>query len=125
LAYEGDINDLSLSFEITSNQFGVVSNIPLCANGADLDVNNENVSTFVELYVEFLVSKSIERQYQAFEKGFRRVCSTEVLEICKSSELELIICGQTQVNIEELKIGCQYDDGYHIDHTVIKYNLLI
>lgn len=49
---------------------------------------------FVNLYADFLLNKSVEKQFRAFYKGFRMVTDESPLELLfRPEEIELLICG--------------------------------
>jgi hypothetical protein len=41
--------------------------------------------------------------------------------MCRPEELELLICGTTELNFTSLEEGAEYDDGYDADHQVIQW----
>jgi ubiquitin-protein ligase E3 A len=68
------------------------------------------------------MSKSIERQFKALKKGFLKVCGGRALGLCRSSDLELLICGLSSnaYRYEDLKKVTKYDDGYDEGHEEIQ-----
>ena len=49
---------------------------------------------FVELYADFLLNKSVEKQFSAFRRGFQMVTSESPLQtLFHPSEIELLVCG--------------------------------
>lgn len=54
--------------------FGEIVDVDLKNNGKDVAVTNHNRKEFVVLYVDYLLNKSIERQFSAFHRGFQKVC---------------------------------------------------
>ena len=45
----------------------------LLPNGENVSVTNSNREQFVALYVNHLLVKSVERQFEAFSRGFHKV----------------------------------------------------
>ena len=45
----------------------------LVPGGASKPVTNENRTEYVALYVNYLLDVSVETQFRAFERGFRKV----------------------------------------------------
>lgn len=62
---------------------------------------------------------SVERQFNAFLRGFDAVCGGECLQLFRWEELELLICGSPVLDFEALERVTQYDDGYSRDHPTI------
>jgi len=51
---------------------------------------------FVELYADFLLNKSVEKQFSAFRRGFQMVTNESPLQtLFHPSEIELLVCGST------------------------------
>lgn len=49
---------------------------------------------YVDLYTDWLLSKSIEVQFKAFKKGFDLVIGdTSLVELFRPEEVELLVCG--------------------------------
>lgn len=46
---------------------------PLKENGENIAVTHENKHEYVELYVDFLLNKSVEKQFKPFNQGFQKV----------------------------------------------------
>lgn len=53
-----------------------------------------NSQEFVDLYAEYILNKSVERQFKAFKKGFLMVTNESPLKyLFRPEEVELLICG--------------------------------
>lgn len=49
---------------------------------------------FVDLYAEYILNKSVERQFKAFKKGFLMVTNESLMKyLFRPEEVELLICG--------------------------------
>lgn len=49
---------------------------------------------FVDLYADFLLNKSVEKQFHSFYRGFQMVTDESPLELLfRPEEVELLICG--------------------------------
>lgn len=49
---------------------------------------------FVDLYSDYILNKSVERQFIAFKKGFQMVTNESPLKyLFRPEEVELLICG--------------------------------
>ena len=53
-------------------------------------------------------------------RGFNRVCNNQAMELFQYEELELLICGNPILDLNELKAGTSYDDGFTADSRVIQ-----
>jgi E3 ubiquitin-protein ligase HECTD2 len=84
LDYEGDVKeDFLMKFEVSVTEFDVVKSVPLKENGQNIDLTNENRKEYVDLYVDFLLNKSIYQQFKAFYFGFHSVCASNAVIVTK------------------------------------------
>ncbi|XP_055907876.1 ubiquitin-protein ligase E3A isoform X2 [Eupeodes corollae] len=124
LEYDGsDMEDVFLqTFKITySNVFGETVEHELKANGDTIAVNQENKQEFVDLYSDFLLNKSIDRQFKAFKKGFEMVTDESPLKLLfRPEEIELLVCGSRNFDFVELEKSTEYEGGYTSDSQIIK-----
>ncbi|KAJ3051954.1 hypothetical protein HK097_007043 [Rhizophlyctis rosea] len=121
---DGDVADIFLrTFEISYDVYGQVKSFPLVDGGEELLVTNENRKEYVDLYVQHYTVQSVKRQFSAFRRGFWKVCGGKALQMCRPSELELMVCGIPSMNLDfvALEETAQYDDGYEPSHYVIEW----
>lgn len=81
LDHEGDVrDDFMMSFVVSyADQFDVVHTVELKANGAQIELTNENRHEYVQLYVDFLLNRLVYRQFRAFYLGFHSVCASNAI----------------------------------------------
>ena len=60
--------------QVSHSIYGSEKKIVLIPDGENVPVTNDNCYQFVELYVDSILNKSVERQFAAFKKGFYQVC---------------------------------------------------
>ena len=48
---------------------------------------------YVDLYVDFMLNKSIAKHFDAFNRGFHKVCGGRVLRLFQSHELMDLVVG--------------------------------
>lgn len=53
-----------LTFEMSTEVFGEVKSFPLKANGGDIPVTQHNKNEYIELYIDMLLNKSIEKHFK-------------------------------------------------------------
>ncbi|CAG9136700.1 unnamed protein product [Plutella xylostella] len=71
---EDDVEEVfSLCFAVNTVVFDQIQVHPLKEGGEALPVTHENKEEYVELYVDFLLNKSVENQFKAFNQGFQKV----------------------------------------------------
>jgi hypothetical protein len=114
-----DASVTGTTFEVQrTSLFGEVITTELKPGGGDVDVTNENRAEFVALYLKHLLVDSIAKQFDAFCRGFRKVCDTEPFSFFRADELELLICGSPKLDFHELEKACKYE-GYDADHRIV------
>lgn len=120
LQYDGDVeNDLLLTFQVSHNIFGRTIKTDLVANGSDVMVTNDNRKHFVDLYVDTILNKSIEKQFEAFKRGFYQVCHGPTIQLFTPPELELLICGSPDLDFKALESVTEYKDGFTKTHALM------
>eukprot|EP00029_Vermamoeba_vermiformis_P000446 TRINITY_DN1050_c0_g2_i1.p1 TRINITY_DN1050_c0_g2~~TRINITY_DN1050_c0_g2_i1.p1 ORF type:complete len:725 (-),score=207.85 TRINITY_DN1050_c0_g2_i1:153-2327(-) len=119
--YDGDVEDLDLTFQIVYDFFGqnIVHNLLL--NGANIPVTNDNKQQYIDLYVQYLLEESVKQQFDWFLKGFRHVMQTDLASLFLPEELELLVCGDPSLDFEALeREGTLYDNGFTPEHQTVK-----
>ncbi|CRK96978.1 CLUMA_CG010297, isoform A [Clunio marinus] len=121
---EPDIEEVfSQTFEIGyQDVFGSSLKHNLKKDGDKIFVNHFNKQEFVELYADFLMNKSIEKQFKAFKKGFRMVTDESPLSyLFRPEEIELLVCGSNNFDFDELEKSTEYEGGYSSNSEIIKH----
>jgi ubiquitin-protein ligase E3 A len=90
-------------------------------DGDNIFVNQDNKYEFVDLYTDYLLNQSVEKQFKAFKKGFQIVTDESPLKLLfRHEEIELLVCGSKQFNFNELEQSTEYDGGYTNESQTIK-----
>lgn len=77
---------------------------------------------YVDLYVDYILNKSVEMQYKEFHRGFHNVCGGRVLELFHSHELMALLIGNENYDWEELEKNATYKEGYSKnDPTIVLF----
>jgi E3 ubiquitin-protein ligase HUWE1 len=63
----------------------------------------------------------IEKQVQAFLKGFYAIVPKEMIFVYSEEELEQLLCGRPDISIQELRESAQYKGGWSKDDEQIKW----
>lgn len=122
LEFDGNVEDVfQRNFEYSYEIFGEVKTVELKSGGSGIPVTNANREEYVALYVEYIMNRSVSRQYDAFHRGFHQVCNGEVLQMFRWEELHLLICGSPELDFEALEEVTHYDDGFTEDSECIRY----
>lgn len=112
-------NTFCLDFVVAYDMNGKTMTRELCPGGKDRAVTLDNRADFVRLYCEWLLSTSVERQFEPFRKGVRRVCDSPLFNALDSAELEMIVCGEQDLDFSQLRRNAHYD-GFTEDLVYIE-----
>jgi ubiquitin-protein ligase E3 C len=119
--YEGDIEDLSLTFTVDHIVNGHTTTVPLVRGGADLAVTRENRVRFIYLTADYKLNKQLRAQSKAFVAGLRDLVSKDWLDTFSSDELGLLISGAPTIDLADLRTHTNYANGYGPTHEQIKW----
>ena len=118
---ENDITDILYeSFSVEEDRFGEKVVIDLKPNGRNVEVDNENKREFVELKTEWIISKPVEGQFRSFMEGFNELIPQELVQVFDERELELLIGGLAEIDVEDWKKHTDYR-GYQESDEVIQW----
>ncbi|KAI5704573.1 hypothetical protein M8J76_006715 [Diaphorina citri] len=95
---------LSVDFEI----LGQVIHHELKENGDKIRVCEENKEEYMRLMTEWRMTRGIEEQTKAFLDGFNEVVPIEWLKYFDERELELILCGMQEIDVEDWQRNAIY-----------------
>ncbi|XP_011688741.1 PREDICTED: probable E3 ubiquitin-protein ligase HERC4 isoform X3 [Wasmannia auropunctata] len=120
---ESDFEEVfNLNFEISREVFGELKSFQLIPGGDKVPVTLRNKQQYVDLYVDYILNKSVEVQFKAFHKGFHDVCGGRVLELFRSHELMSLLIGNENYDWEELERNASYKNGYSKnDPTIVLF----
>ncbi|XP_036971308.1 ubiquitin-protein ligase E3A [Acanthopagrus latus] len=123
LEYTGNVEtDMMLTFQIShTDLFGSPVLHDLKEDGEEIPVTKESRQEFVDLYTDYILNTSVERQFKAFKKGFQMVTKESPLKyLFRPEEVEMLICGSRKLDFEALEKTTDYDGGYSKDSQIIK-----
>lgn len=118
---DNDITDiLDLTFSAEDERFGEIVEVDLKEDGRNIEVTQENKHEYVEYITEWKISKRVEEQFQAFITGFNELIPQELVNVFDERELELLIGGLAEIDIEDWKKHTDYR-GYQENDQVIQW----
>ncbi|KAI0081201.1 hypothetical protein K474DRAFT_1768664 [Panus rudis PR-1116 ss-1] len=115
---ENDPTPLELTFSIEADEFGVMKLIELKEGGANIPVTNENKREFVQLSAQHRLYSSIKDQIESLLAGFYEIIPKELVQIFDEKELELLISGTPDIDVDEWRSATEYN-GYTSSDPVI------
>uniref|UniRef100_A0A667YJG6 HECT domain-containing protein n=1 Tax=Myripristis murdjan TaxID=586833 RepID=A0A667YJG6_9TELE len=84
-----------------------------------VDDDIENLREFVEAYVNYAFSASVEEVFEEFSRGFFEVCERDVVRLFRPEELKGVMVGKESYDWAKLKQNTVYQDFYHKEHPTI------
>lgn len=101
-----------LGYEITFSteveEFGVRDIRPLKPDGEKLPVTDGNKEEYVQLVCQMKMTGSIQKQLAAFLEGFNEIIPKKLISMFNEQELELLISGLPNVDIDDLAANTEY-----------------
>jgi len=115
---DSTIQDLCLDFTLPG-----YPDIELIENGSNVEVTNWNVEEYLKEIINFTIGKGVNKQIEAFRKGFNSVFPISNLSIFDNEELVLLFGGSENEDWSyENLINCVHaDHGYTMDSPQIIY----
>lgn len=92
---------LELYFSVDFEVLGQVVHHELKKNGDKERVTEENKDEYSTLMTEWRMTRGIEQQTKAFLDGFNEVVPLEWLKYFDERELELLLCGMQEIDVED------------------------
>ncbi|XP_020796987.1 E3 ubiquitin-protein ligase NEDD4-like isoform X2 [Boleophthalmus pectinirostris] len=118
---ENDPTDLDLRFTVDEELFGQTHQHELKPGGADIVVTNENKKEYIHLVIQWRFVNRVQKQMTAFKEGFFELIPQDVIKIFDENELELLMCGLGDVDVNDWKENTKYKNGYCSNHVVIQW----
>ena len=101
---ENPINDIvTETFSIEAEEYGATHIIDLVPDGRTIPVTDENKSEYVRLVSEYRLQTSVKDQLKEFLTGFHDIIPADLVSIFTEQELELLISGLPDIDIEDWK----------------------
>ncbi|KAJ1891559.1 hypothetical protein LPJ81_005722, partial [Coemansia sp. IMI 209127] len=118
---DDELSFLERTFEIEYDDLGPLRSHELIPDGANTVLTAENRELFIEKYVDFILDKSCAKQFAEFKTGFDRICGSSYVRYMQPQELELLVCGCSDLDFGALESSTVYDGGYSRSTSVIEY----
>ncbi|CAG8500448.1 3553_t:CDS:10 [Paraglomus brasilianum] len=101
---------VDLTFSVEIDDFGQKKVIDLIANGRNIPVTEQNKREYVMLVTEQKLTKAIKDQIEAFLAGFHEIIPPHLIRIFNEQELELLISGMPDIDIDDWKNNTEYQN---------------
>ncbi|KAI6809803.1 putative E3 ubiquitin-protein ligase, partial [Hortaea werneckii] len=106
---ENDITDVTFeTFSVDVDRFGAEETVDLIPDGRNIPVTEENKQQYVQLVVEHRLITSVQQQLDKFLEGFHDIIPQELVSIFNEQELELLISGLPEIDLDDWKNNTEY-----------------
>ncbi|KAJ1568509.1 hypothetical protein HK405_001117 [Cladochytrium tenue] len=116
---DNEIDDvLDLTFALETDVFGQLVEVELKEGGKDIVVTDDNKREYVRLVTEWRISRCVEEQFRAFQQGFIEIVSQDLISVFDERELELLIGGLAEIDVDDWKKHTNYRGYSENDETI-------
>ncbi|XP_014031298.1 E3 ubiquitin-protein ligase NEDD4-like isoform X2 [Salmo salar] len=116
---ENDPIDLDLRFTIDEELFGQTHQHELKPGGSEMVVTDDNKKEYIHLVMQWRFVNRILKQMTAFKEGFYELIPQDLIKIFDENELELLMCGLGDVDVNDWRENTKYKNGYCPNQPVI------
>ena len=120
LEYPLDVIGVDLTFSADFNELGQTTTIDLIKNGRNINVTDENKLLYIQLIAHHRTTTAIRKQIDAFLEGFHELVPPELISIFDAQELELLISGLPDIDLDDYRSTTEYN-GYKPSDTIISW----
>jgi ubiquitin-protein ligase E3 C len=120
--YEGNVEDLALTFTVSEQEFGKTRDVALVPNGESVAVTNENRIKYIYLVANYKLNTQISKQCNAFFRGLSDVITPGWLDMFSPPELQVLLSGSTAntIDIDDFEMNVVYGGKFSAQHPTIQ-----
>ncbi|KAJ6886418.1 E3 ubiquitin-protein ligase UPL1-like isoform X1 [Populus alba x Populus x berolinensis] len=120
-----DIPDLTFSMDADEEKHILyektqVTDYELKPGGRNIRVTEETKHEYVDLVADHILTNAIRPQINSFLEGFNELVPRELISIFNDKELELLISGLPEIDLDDLKTNTEYT-GYTSASGVVQW----
>ncbi|CAL8465528.1 g5064 [Coccomyxa elongata] len=120
--YEGEAEDLCLSFVVEEEAFGRRTEHELLPGGADVAVTNANKLLYVHLVADWHLNGRLGDAAAAFAAGLAQVIAPRWLRLFNAREVNQLLAGGEGggLDVADMRAHARYSGGYRPDSPTVK-----
>ncbi|XP_029315733.1 E3 ubiquitin-protein ligase NEDD4 isoform X2 [Cottoperca gobio] len=118
---DNDPTDLDLRFTIDEELFGQTHQHELKPGGTEIVITNDTKKEYIYLVMQWRFVNRIQKQMTAFKEGFFELIPQDLIKIFDENELELLMCGLGDVDVNDWRENSKYKNSYCSNHVVIQW----
>ncbi|KAG9144122.1 hypothetical protein Leryth_013768 [Lithospermum erythrorhizon] len=120
-----DILDLTFSMDADEEKHILyektqVTDYELKPGGRNIRVTEETKHEYVDLVADHILTNAIRPQINSFLEGFNELVPPELISLFNDKELELLISGLPEINLDDLVANAEYT-GYTAASSVVQW----
>ncbi|XP_061367762.1 E3 ubiquitin-protein ligase UPL1-like [Gastrolobium bilobum] len=120
-----DVPDLTFSMDADEEKHilyekNEVTDYELKPGGRNIRVTEETKHEYVDLVADHILTNAIRPQINSFLEGFNELVPGELISIFNDKELELLISGLPEIDLDDLKANTEYT-GYTVASNVVQW----
>ncbi|KAA8582269.1 hypothetical protein FQN60_009009 [Etheostoma spectabile] len=119
-----DVSEMDLVFaeEKYSKSGQLEKVVELISGGSQIAVNNENKMHYLNLLAQYRLASQVREEVEHFLKGLNELVPENLLAIFDENELELLMCGTGDINVQDFKAHAVIVGGsWHFREKVMKW----
>ncbi|KAL2314487.1 E3 ubiquitin-protein ligase ptr1 [Schizosaccharomyces pombe] len=116
-----DITDIiTEEFAVEKDVFGEKTVVDLIPNGRNIPVTELNKQNYVNRMVDYKLRESVKDQLKSLLDGFSDIIPSHLIQIFNEQELELLISGLPEIDIDDWKNNTEYH-GYNVSSPQVQW----
>lgn len=119
-----DVSEMDLVFaeEKYSKSGQLEKAVELISGGSQIAVTNENKMHYLNLLAQYRLASQVRDEVEHFLKGLNELVPENLLAIFDENELELLMCGTGDINVQDFKAHAVIVGGsWHFREKVMKW----
>jgi len=119
-----DISVMCLDFTATEESMGARTEVELVKDGAMKEVTRENLTEYLEANLQYRMMDRTRPQLTQLLLGFFDIIPEPALTVLDANELELILCGLPEIDLQDWKENTNYSgyyEGKGRSHQVVRW----
>jgi len=117
-----NIEDLGLTFSVSSSLFGRMEDVDLIPNGRNIPVTRDNLTLYLHVLADFRTNSQIRRHTACFLQGLQSVIPLAWLKMFDPYELSTLVSGSSAgFDVRDLQEHVAYGGGYSESSAVVQW----
>jgi E3 ubiquitin-protein ligase NEDD4-like len=118
---DNDPTDLDLYFVVSEEVLGELREHELKPGGQHIQVTEQNKQEYIDLVINYRFVQRITTQMNALKQGFQDILPLDNIKMFDEKEVELLISGLGEINVNDWRTYTMYKSGYTPDNPVIQW----